>query len=553
MTSTRRPITAVPQSLQRRQALLSRLHALFQTNPVRGVVLTCIVCFPLILLLAWSHTTAWKTRTIVKAVAEARHQAALEEAEVLARVQAAFDRMGKLSRLLAGDGRVVSLLRQPTPILLGEFDRYLQEFARDLDLHRVFILAADGRCVASNDFANAETLVGRNFRDRAYFSLAMSGRPATQFVVGRVSTVPGFHFATPVRDGGEILGVATAKIDLPTFAKYLHFTSGFITDDQGIIVLASDPAHLLMAVPDAPALALPPEERLARYQRAVLPELPIVAYPALGAPLFTSASSTTPSVLRVARLPGEGLRLYLFQPVAGLTGVETQFPIRLALAVLVMSFALVVGLSLVAYLARDSYLRRNLVRLNEQLRHQAQHDALTGCANRRRFADVMADVIRVSARDASPVALAMIDLDLFKLVNDRYGHGIGDSILCHVAGLLQRHLRAGDVLARLGGEEFAVILPGVEEVAAAALLERIRAMLAATPYCDGETRIRQTVSIGVSAGHGDKTPEKLQHEADIALYVAKHCGRNQVVSASAVDKRLSLQDLDDLDCQSRSI
>ncbi|OLN29634.1 diguanylate cyclase/phosphodiesterase (GGDEF & EAL domains) with PAS/PAC sensor(s) [Desulfovibrio sp. DV] len=538
--------------MQRRQALLSRLHTLFQTNPVRGVVLACIVCFPLILLLAWGHTTAWKTRTIIQAVAEARHQAALEEAEVLARVQAAFDRMRKLSRLLAGDGRVVSLLRQPTPALLGEFDRYLQEFARDLDLHRVFILAADGRCVASNDFANAESLVSRDFRDREYFSLAMSGQPATQFVVGRVSTVPGFHFATPVRDGGEILGVATAKIDLPTLAKPLHFTSGFITDDQGIIVLANDPGHLLMAVPDAPALALPPEERLARYQRVVLPVLPIASYTALGVPLFTPASAFAPAVLRVARLPDEGLHLYLFQPVAGLPGVETQFPIRLALAVLVMSFVLVVGLSLLGYLVRDSYLRRNLVRLNEQLRHQAQHDALTGCANRRRFAAVMAEVIRVSARDASPVALAMIDLDLFKLVNDRYGHGMGDSILCHVAGLLQRHLRAGDVLARLGGEEFAVILPGVEEVAAAALLERIRAMLAATPYCDGEIRIRQTVSIGVSAGHGDKTPEKLQHEADIALYVAKHCGRNQVVAASAVDKRLSLQDLDDFDCQSRS-
>lgn len=540
------PATTVPQGGHRCQAALSRLQGLFEMDPARGVLLICFVCFPLILFLAWSHTSAWKTRTIVQAVADARHQATLEETEVLTRVQRAFGRMRKFSRLLASDDRSVALLRQPTPDLLREFDRYLQDFARDLDLHRVFLLAADGRCVASNDFAKAETLVGLDLHDRDYFSFAMTGHPATQFVVGRVSAVPGFHFATPVRDEGAILGVATAKIDVPTFARHLHFTSGFITDNQGVIILAKDPDHILRAVPDAPALSMSSEERLARYQRTALPELPIVPYTALGTPLFTFAdSSSAPAVLRVARLPDEGLHLYLFQPVDGLAGVATQFPLRFALAVLVLSFALVVGLSVFGYLARDRYLRRNLVRLNEQLRYQAQHDALTGCANRRRFAEVMAEAIRASTRDGSPVALAMIDLDLFKRVNDRYGHGIGDSMLCHVAGLLQSNLREGDVLARLGGEEFAVILAGVEEVAAAVLLERIRAMLAATPYREGETRIVQTVSIGVSAGSGDKTPEKLQHEADIALYVAKRCGRNQVVAASSVDKRLSLEDVDD--------
>ena len=122
----------------------------------------------------------------------------------------------------------------------------------------------------------------------------------------------------------------------------------------------------------------------------------------------------------------------------------------------------------------------------------------------------------------------MLDLDHFKAVNDNWGHRLGDIALEAVGRAMAEELRGGDVIGRLGGEEFAVVLAGNRTDQAAVLAERIRRAVAALTIRHGDTAIRLTISIGVAAHRGATSLEKLIVHADAALYRAKAAGRNRV-------------------------
>jgi diguanylate cyclase (GGDEF)-like protein len=123
----------------------------------------------------------------------------------------------------------------------------------------------------------------------------------------------------------------------------------------------------------------------------------------------------------------------------------------------------------------------------------------------------------------------VLDLDFFKLLNDRYGHPGGDAILCEFSVFLRSMIRETDVAGRVGGEEFIVILSGTDAETALATIERLRSAIAEHPFELGSRLIHITASFGiaVSAGRKDLSWDKLQHEADLALYAAKAAGRNR--------------------------
>jgi diguanylate cyclase (GGDEF)-like protein/PAS domain S-box-containing protein len=171
-------------------------------------------------------------------------------------------------------------------------------------------------------------------------------------------------------------------------------------------------------------------------------------------------------------------------------------------------------------------------RLEEQLRQQATTDELTRVANRRHFLEAAQSEIRRAQRLMYPLALAVIDLDHFKQINDTYGHAGGDQALVAFAKICQPLIREIDLFARIGGDEFALLLPGATGAQAGNVVERVRAALAAGPLKRDGQRVAITLSVGIACLlDGPESLEALLARADGALYQAKEAGRNRVVLA----------------------
>lgn len=174
-------------------------------------------------------------------------------------------------------------------------------------------------------------------------------------------------------------------------------------------------------------------------------------------------------------------------------------------------------------------------RIRRDWEHAASTDHLTGLANRRTLAMQGEQRLRLARGRAEALALAVIDIDHFKAVNDRYGHDIGDLALRHVADLIAAGCAAADLAARQGGEEFVLLWPAADLPAAIRRAEHLRASVAAQPCEAGVHRIALTVSIGVTLAHRDDTNlDSLLKRADQALYAAKAQGRNRVVSDAGI-------------------
>jgi len=157
----------------------------------------------------------------------------------------------------------------------------------------------------------------------------------------------------------------------------------------------------------------------------------------------------------------------------------------------------------------------------------AATDPLTGIHNRRGFFDAAAVLMSANRTAAQPVSVLIFDLDNFKSINDNFGHGMGDAMLQLFAGVARKTMRAGDVIGRLGGEEFVAIISGTLAEAAIAA-ERVRAAFAAATLDPSGDRIAATVSVGVACGSADAAIDMLIARADAALYRAKANGRDRV-------------------------
>ncbi len=174
------------------------------------------------------------------------------------------------------------------------------------------------------------------------------------------------------------------------------------------------------------------------------------------------------------------------------------------------------------------------INLREALRHQSIRDPLTGLFNRRYLEEAMEREILRSKRSQSPISVMMIDIDRFKLFNDTHGHQAGDAVLTEFAEYLRGHLRAEDIVCRYGGEEFLVVMPGVDAVLAQERAESLRQNLVTLKvHFRGQSLPVFTASFGISSfpEHGQST-ESLIRSADAALYLAKGSGRNCVKISS---------------------
>lgn len=190
------------------------------------------------------------------------------------------------------------------------------------------------------------------------------------------------------------------------------------------------------------------------------------------------------------------------------------------------------ALALLSVLALATHL--GVLRQRERMRRLANVDPLTGIHNRRHFMETGAGEFARARRSKHPLSVLMIDIDEFKGINDRWGHATGDAVIQALAQSLAVLVRQQDFAARLGGEEFSVILPETDLRAAAAIAERLRASIEAIQSVAAEdgSVVRFTASLGAAAMRADDPSfEAVQGRADKALYQAKASGRNRVVSS----------------------
>ncbi len=172
-------------------------------------------------------------------------------------------------------------------------------------------------------------------------------------------------------------------------------------------------------------------------------------------------------------------------------------------------------------------LRDELDRMSEM----ASHDLLTGALNRKGLADVATRELSRADRGGSQPCLALLDIDDFKRLNDRFGHLKGDAALQHLARVAKSSLRPQDAVARFGGEEFVVILPDTSVPEAVEVLTRLQRELSKQLFLEGEEHILITFSAGVIQRRPDESIEDALHRADQAMYAAKRLGKNRVVAA----------------------
>jgi diguanylate cyclase (GGDEF)-like protein len=163
--------------------------------------------------------------------------------------------------------------------------------------------------------------------------------------------------------------------------------------------------------------------------------------------------------------------------------------------------------------------------IEEELKVLSTVDELTQLYNRRAFNDFLAQMIVQAQRYNEPLSIAMLDFDHFKKINDRLGHTVGDSVLKQLAEIIQANIRASDVLARWGGEEFILLMPKITLADAARVMDRLRLIVADEEFVGGST---VTISVGVTELRPGDGFDDLLKRVDEAQYRAKASGRNNV-------------------------
>jgi diguanylate cyclase (GGDEF)-like protein len=360
---------------------------------------------------------------------------------------------------------------------------------------------------------------------------------------GRLASSPSLQHAVVVRDRAELQRIAG--------------TSGATIRSSGISVGALPPrprleatamlasrtgaiAHLTVALPlNTSTLArlresvpLPPHAQL-----VLLQDGHVVAGGRRGARAAVQQErltiGRTPYLAGSSRLPVAGVRLAVIESLSDVSGPVRIYRSRtLIAALLTLLVAAVVSVPLA----------RPLARRFAELSDRAARDSLTGLANRRTLDERLEEELDRARSNSTHLALVMVDIDDFKQMNDRYGHQFGDDLLRSFAAVLSGSLRELDLVARFGGEEFALVLPGAPVEGACRVAEQIRRAISELDPAgpDGQP-VRVTASFGTASFPSCATRDELIACADDRLYEAKRRGKNQVVGDAKPEAVLAVQ------------
>lgn len=400
-----------------------------------------------------------------------------------------------------------------------ELSNRLSKVKDSLGAKVVYVMNASGKVVASSNYGEPNSFVGYSFESRRYFQEAKLGLPAQQIGLGRVTGEFGAYFSHPVideppsgADPARFLGVLIIK---DSFELPLSYKFDAINDRLDYNLTHS---HTLLLGPNGTAAASSKSQWLGKTFDINQTGQENISIDGLRYEV---------SSLNLIDFPGWRLVSVQLAPswiediFGPLTTREGVIYLTLLLAVCAAMIRFYRRVAIVVRRREISHLR--LRRSHQRYRRLSYRDPLTGANNRRAFDNDLIREMQRASRYSHPLTVAILDVDFFKKINDLHGHDAGDRALKHFALLLKNNIRETDSVYRVGGEEFVVLLPETDLAEAAALLHRIRQLLA-----DSKPEIPFTFSCGIARHCNTDTPITIFGRADSLLYEVKENGRNDI-------------------------
>lgn len=513
------------------------------TNPVRTVALVVLFFAILGSVLAWFAATSLVRADFARVVQTAQESRSQELQRAAGALGQSLSAMQQAPAWLGKVGQIRELLAHPGDAArVDAANLWLAELPGKLSMDLAWVMDATGRVLASSNYRSELNLIGDRYDFRNYFREAMAGRNAMQYARGVRTGEPGFYFAGPVRAAGRVVGVVVVKVNVERVATEMMTPGLFVSDHNGVIVLSDRSVLRGRTLTDAAAVyTLSANERVQRYRQQNFMPMPITRRDTeLFHGLYALEGEPAPVILLSAAIPDiQGMHVHTVTPVRSHVHLDCRrwvvFGLLETAGILLIAFVA----ALLVFISRTRSLRLQLIDANAELQRQAETDFLTGAAMRRKFEQVLQTEMLRHRRYRRTLCLALIDLDHFKRINDEHGHLAGDEVLRQFVISLQARVRGSDLLGRVGGEEFALLLPETDPDQALALLERLRSDIAQRPVIWNGTQLRLTFSAGLGDWHGAESLEALFARIDQALYAAKQGGRNQVVVASPVDETVT--------------
>lgn len=352
-------------------------------------------------------------------------------------------------------------------------------------------------------------------------------------VLGKVSGIWSIQFTRPVVSSGRFVGVVVLSIPVKFFADFYERVN---IGPKGLIAL--------VGVDGVPRAAASKSGLVGGSMDAILSKDKWYfndSSPNEGVLHETSAFNGADSLVAYRRLVQAGLIVVVELASEDYLAAYAERRHFLIFSAGVSS-ALLVAFALLVYFATKQHLGSTvtLKLANETLQHLVSVDLLTGARSRGDFYAALEKEFNRAKRHGTELSLIWFDLDHFKKVNDTYGHPVGDAVLQKIASVCGGILRGHDVLGRLGGEEFAVLLPHTDGPEALNVAEKLRNIVEKTDISTGRGTVKVTVSLGVaSVLPGEDSPNQLIVRADDALYDAKCAGRNRVAAAPVITSNKS--------------
>lgn len=445
----------------------------------------------------------------------------------LAYLQSQMDNLYVITRIVGTDARVLSLLERPDDsrrqVAANHFLARYDVTAGSL----AYVLNTQGKVLASGNWEEPDSFIGRKLGLRPYFKASAKGETAQYIAISATNKRLGFYVSTPIRlSKGRVAGVAVTQTD-PQDLMLPHERPGrpfLITDAGGVIIISNPKEYLfrsLVPLRDDQKEQSRNQLQLSDVDIHPLSTRPIESRDKIKLITFSEVveSGVAPAsrqyVLADAPIASFGWRAYMLWPVENLNATLIQ---RLMITLLV----LIITWLLTLY-AVERWRHMKL------LHEQAICDPLTQLFTRLYMLRSATQLLAAHDRQSIPgVSAIMFDLDRFKSINDRYGHRAGDNVLVQVAGVVKKECRHSDIPIRYGGEEILVFVPTGDLRQALQLAERIRQQIKNLRMRLSGKPVHITISGGIATHLPGESLEKLIDRADQMMYQAKQNGRDQI-------------------------